>query len=151
VILLVSLIGQVALRWLSAHADGWVPVAPALLRMVEIALSMSAFTVLFAVVFKVLPDAEIAWPDVWAGAAATALLFALGQSSIAAYLAVTATASAYGAAGSLVLLLLWVYYSALILYFGAALTKVRAVAAGRRVVPRPTAVLVREEIIVESA
>jgi membrane protein len=150
-ILLASLVGHVAVGWLVAYAEGWGPLAPLPLRVLETALSVVAFTVLFAVVFKVLPDAEVAWQDVRAGAFATALLFTLGQSSIAAYLVATATASAYGAAGSLVLLLLWVYYSALIVYFGAALTKAHALAAGRPVVPRPTAVLVREELIVDEA
>lgn len=150
-ILMASLVGRVVVHWLVAHAEGWVPIPPALLIVLETALSVAAFTALFAVVFKVLPDAEIAWQDVGAGAVTTALLFTLGQSSIAAYLAVTATASPSGAAGSLVLLLLWIYYSALILYFGAALAKARALAAGRRVVPRRTAVLVREVLIVDEA
>lgn len=149
VILLASLLAQIVLRWMVASAEGWVPVVPVLLRTAEMALSAAAFTVLFAVIFKILPDAQVAWRDAWVGGATTALLSVLGQSSIAAYLVVTAPASAYGAAGSLVLLLLWVYYSALILYFGAALTKVHALAAGRPVVPRPTAALLREEVVEE--
>jgi membrane protein len=79
------------------------------------------------------------------------VLFVIGRYVIAWYLAYTAPASAYGAAGSLVLILLWVYYSSLILFFGAALTKARLLASGRPVVPRPTVVRVREEIVREEA
>jgi len=147
VILLATLVGQIALRWLIMYAENWVPVTPVLLHVVETAISAAAFTVLFALIFKILPDVEIAWSDVWTGAATTALLFVVGQSLIAAYLVVTATGSTYGAAGSLVLLLFWVYYSALMLYFGAALTKAHALASGRPIVPRPTAVLVKEEMV----
>ncbi|HQZ38093.1 MAG TPA: YihY/virulence factor BrkB family protein [Vicinamibacterales bacterium] len=145
-VLLASLVANVVLRSLVAYAEDWVQVSPLLVGAVEIVVSTVVFTLLFAVIFKVLPDAVVGWEDVWVGAATTGVLFVAGQSLIAAYLAVTAPASAYGAAGSLVLLLLWVYYSALILYFGAAVTKAHVLAAGRVVVPRPTAVLVREEL-----
>jgi membrane protein len=93
----------------------------------------------------------VAWQDVWVGAAITAVLFVAGRYGIAVYLAYTAPASTYGAAGSLVLILLWVYYSSLILFFGAALTKARVVSAGKPVVPRAMAVRVREEVVEEDA
>lgn len=149
IILLGSLVATIVLRSLVAHAEGWVAVSPILVGTLEAFVSVVVFTLLFAVIFKVLPDVAVGWQDVWVGAAATGALFVVGKSLIAAYLAVTAPASAYGAAGSLVLLLLWVYYSALILYFGAAVTKARVLASGRAVVPRPTAVLVREELLLE--
>ncbi len=148
-ILLVSLLLSVALRAAIAYADEWIPVPAAALTASELVLSVAVVTALFAVIFKVLPDAVVEWRDVWIGAAFTALLFVVGRSLIALYLAYTAPASTYGAAGSLVLLLLWVYYSSLILFFGAALTKARLLASGRPVVPRSTAVLIREVVVEE--
>jgi membrane protein len=149
-ILLVSLLLSVALRALIHYADEWIPVPAVLLTGVELVVSFVVFTILFAVIFKVLPDAEIEWPDVWAGAAATTVLFIAGRYLIAFYLTYKAPASPYGAAGSLVLLLLWVYYSSLILFFGAALTKARLIASGRDVVPRPLAVRVKEVLLEDS-
>lgn len=148
-VLLVSLLLNVALRAVIAYAEGWMPVPPLLLTIAELVLSLAVITLLFAVMFKVLPDAVIDWSDVWTGAAITATLFVIGRYFIAFYLAYTAPSSTYGAAGSLVLILLWVYYSSLILFFGAALTKARVLAAGKRVVPRPTAIRVKEEMVEE--
>jgi membrane protein len=148
-VLLVSLLLNVALRAVIQHAEGWVLVPPAFLSGAELLLSLLIITALFAVIFKVLPDAIIDWHDVWFGAAMTAVLFVSGRHLIAFYLTYTAPASTYGAAGSLVLILLWVYYSSLILFFGAALTKARVLAEGKSVVPRATAVRVKEVIIEE--
>ena len=149
-ILLVSLLLNVAVRAVIAYAESWIVVPPLLLTSIELVLSLVVITALFGVIFKVLPDVIVEWQDVWIGAAITAVLFIAGRYIIAFYLAYTAPASVYGAAGSLVLILLWVYYSSLILFFGAALTKARVLASGKPVVPRPTAVRVREEIIEES-
>jgi len=146
-ILLVSLLLSVVLRAIVRYADSWVPFPTAALTAAEFGLSLLVITILFAVIFKVLPDVRIDWRDVWTGAAITAALFTIGRYLIAAYLAYTAPASTYGAAGSLVLLLLWVYYSSLILLFGAAVTHARAVASGKPVTPRPMAVRVRQEIV----
>jgi membrane protein len=96
--------------------------------------------VLFALVFRVLPDAKIAWRDVWVGAATTAVLFAAGNYLIGLYLSRGGVTSAYGAAGSLVVLLMWVYYSSQILLFGAEFTQVYARRSGRRPDPTPNAV-----------
>jgi membrane protein len=148
-ILLVSLLLNVALRAIIRYADAWAPVPPTLLTTAELLVSFGVITVLFAVIYKVLPDAVIDWQDVWIGASIAAALFIAGRYLIAVYLAYTAPASTYGAAGSLVLVLLWVYYSSLILFFGAALTKARVLASGKHVVPRATAVRVREEIVEE--
>lgn len=148
-VLLVSLLLNVALRAIIGYADNWIPVPPVLLSGAELLLSLVVITVLFAVIFKVLPDAVIEWRDVWSGAAITAVLFIIGRYVIAFYLTYTAPASTYGAAGSLVLVLLWVYYSSLILFFGAAVTRARVLASGRRVIPRSTAVRIREEILEE--
>lgn len=148
-VLLVSLLLNVALRAVIAYAEGWAPIPPLLLSGLELVLSLVVITILFAVMFKVLPDAVVDWEDVWVGAGITAVLFIAGRYLIALYLAYTAPGSTYGAAGSLVLILVWVYYSSLILFFGAALTKARVLAAGKRVVPRATAVRVKEELIEE--
>lgn len=149
-ILLVSLLLNVALSAVVAYAENWVSIPPHLLSSIELVLSLVVVTALFAVMFKVLPDVVVDWQDVWAGAAITAVLFIAGRYGIALYLAYMAPASTYGAAGSLVLILLWVYYSSLILFFGAALTKARVLAAGKAVVPRAMAVRVREEIVEEN-
>jgi AraC-like DNA-binding protein len=103
---------------------------------------LSVVVLLFACIFKFLPDAKIQWRDVWAGATLTAFLFALGKWAIGLYLASGSAASAYGAASSLITLLLWVYYSAQILLFGAEFTQVFANHAGRGVAPDKNAVRV---------
>jgi membrane protein len=93
-------------------------------------------TVLFALIFKFLPDAKIAWSDVWVGAFLTAVLFSIGKVLIGLYLGKASIGSAYGAAGSLVVLLVWIYYSSLILFFGAELTQVYAKRFGSQIVPK---------------
>jgi membrane protein len=102
---------------------------------VNLVISIGVITVLFALIFKFLPDAEIAWRDVWLGAFVTAVLFSLGKFLIGLYLGNSAVASSFGAAGSLVLLLIWIYYSAQILLFGAELTQVYANKFGSKIVP----------------
>lgn len=114
-------------------------------RVVNFAVSLLATWVLFALIFKIIPDVEIAWRDVALGAALTAVLFALGRWALGLYLANSATASAYGAAGSLVLLLVWVYYSAQILFMGAEFTQVYARRYGSKIVPSENAVPLSEE------
>ncbi len=104
--------------------------------------SFLVVVLLFAAIFKVLPDAMIRWRDVWVGAAVTALLFSLGKHLIGFYLSHAGIGSPYGAAGSLALLLVWVYYSSLILLLGAEFTQVWAQRQGRRINPAPGAVRV---------
>lgn len=146
-VLLVSLLLGVTLRAMLHFANRFVPEVQALLSGTELVASGVAIALLFGAIFKVLPDVVLRWRDVAVGAAVTAVLFSFGRYAIAAYLAYTATASAYGAAGSVVLILLWVYYSSLILLFGAAFTKVHLLSRGRLVVPRNSAVLVRRELL----
>ena len=146
-VLLVSLLLSVALRAVMVFADQWLPVPGEAMVSLEIVLSLTVITLLFAAMFKILPDVILSWRDVLPGAAVTALLFTLGRSLIAIYLANTATASTYGAAGSLVLLLLWVNYSSLILLYGAAFTRAHVEARGIKVKPRNTAVCVHRELI----
>jgi len=146
-VLLVSLLLSVILRAMIVFASDWLPMPGWLLLGLEMALSLGVVTLLFAAIFRVLPDVILGWRDVMVGALVTAVLFTIGRSAIAFYLANTATASTYGAAGSLVLLLLWVNYSSLILLFGAAFTRANLEARGRSVHPRSTAVCVHRELI----
>ena len=149
-VLIVSLVFGIALRAVVQFADVWLPVPAGLLTGSEFVISLFMVTLLFATIFKVLPDVVLSWRDVMLGALVTALLFAFGRTLIAMYLTYAAPASAYGAAASLVLILLWVYFSSLILLFGAAFTRMHMEARGRSIMPRNMAVRVRNEII-ESA
>jgi membrane protein len=112
--------------------------------LLSILVSLLVVTLLFAMVFKLLPDVTIAWRDVWVGAFFTAVLFLVGEYLLSLYLGRKGTTSAYGAAGSVVLLLMWIYYSSLILFFGAEFTKVRAARRGSRVEPNQHAVAAEE-------
>jgi membrane protein len=104
-------------------------------RTLNAVVSLGVITTLFALVYRVLPDVELAWRDVLTGAFVTAVLFTLGKQVIGFYLGQSATASSYGAAGSVIVLLLWVYYSTQILLLGAEFTRVYAEAHGKR--PQP--------------
>jgi hypothetical protein len=108
-------------------------------------VSFGVITLLFAMIYKILPDVKVAWSDVWIGAAATAALFTLGKFLIGLYLGQSGISSTYGAAGSLVLLLIWIYYSAQILFLGAEFTQVYAKRYGSRIEPDDDAVPVTEE------
>lgn len=137
-ILLVSLVVTAALE---ALAKFWTPAAlPGgfyLWLAINHAVSLSVITLLFAMIYKYLPDVNINWREVWAGALTTAALFVVGKHLLGVYLGRSGVASAYGAAGSLVLLLLWVYYSAQIFLFGASLTYVYAQRSRGAAVPTP--------------
>lgn len=146
-ILMVSLVLGVVLRGMLQAADNLVPYASLLTTSVESLVSLGVVTLLFATIFKVLPDVVLRWQDVLIGAVVTAVLFTIGRSVIAIYLAYTATASTYGAAGSVVMILLWVYYSSLILLFGAAFTRSLLLRRGRPLIPRNSAVIVKREFV----
>ena len=148
-IMLVSLLLSVALRSIMAFADGWLPVPGWAMVGMELLLSLLVITLLFAAMFKILPDVLLSWRDVMLGAFITAVLFTVGRSLISVYLAYTATASAYGAAGSLALLLLWVNYSSMILLFGAAFTRAHLEGRGKPIRPKRTAVRVQREFLAE--
>jgi membrane protein len=135
-LLLVSLVISAALSAMARYVSGLVPGLDVVWMIVNFVFSFAVVTVLFAMIFKVLPDVRIAWRDVWIGATFTALLFTLGKFLLGLYLGRNATVSAYGAAGSLVLILLWVYYSAQILFFGAELTQVYANRFGAHLQPK---------------
>jgi membrane protein len=125
-LLLVSLIISAALTAVIQLFHGILPGSDALWQGLELLVSFGLITLLFALIYKVLPDVEMAWRNVWMGAAITALLFTVGKFLLGLYLGQKGITSPYGAAGSLVLVLLWVYYSGLIFFFGAAFTKVYA-------------------------
>jgi membrane protein len=129
-LLLVSLLVSAGLSALSHYAWTQMGGAAALLKAADMLLSFAVITVLFAALFKYLPDTPVPWRDVWEGALFTAGLFTVGKHAIGLYLGTSGVSSSYGAAGSLVLVMMWVYYSTQILLFGAEFTHV--VAATRR-------------------
>ncbi|PJJ85066.1 YihY/virulence factor BrkB family protein [Mucilaginibacter auburnensis] len=142
-LLLVSLVVNGALDALSGKLKTYLPdITVVVFYIINIAISFIVITILFAVIFKVLPDAKIAWKDVRSGAIFTALLFMLGRLVIGIYVASSANSSTYGAAGSLIAILLWVYYTAAILYFGAEFTKAYVDFKGRKIEPAEYAVYV---------
>ncbi|HEX6270338.1 MAG TPA: YihY/virulence factor BrkB family protein [Anaerolineales bacterium] len=134
-LLLVSLVISAGLSATEETIGNAFPLSEFILQIVNLVISIGAITVLFALIFKFLPDADIAWRDVWLGAFVTALLFSIGKTAIGIYLGNSAVASSFGAAGSLVLLLIWIYYSAQILLFGAEFTQVYANKFGSKIVP----------------
>lgn len=125
-LLLVSLVLSAVLaaveHWAGTYTGNWALVG----RAINFMLSIGVVTLVIAMIYKVLPDTKVEWRDVWLGAVATAVMFNLGKYAIAVYLGQTALASSYGAAGSLAALLVWVYYSSMILLFGAEFTQVFA-------------------------
>ncbi|MGZ3388023.1 MAG: YhjD/YihY/BrkB family envelope integrity protein [Isosphaeraceae bacterium] len=134
-LLLVSLVLSAALAAFFALAGALAPGLGAVLQVANILVSFTVVAVLFALIFKLLPDAKIAWRDVWVGAVLTTVLFLVGKALIGLYLGRSGYGSAYGAAGSLVVLLVWIYYSAQILFFGAEFTQVYANRYGSRIEP----------------
>ena len=122
--LLVSLVVSAILSSLNKFTTGLFPGQEQFWQTVNFLVSFAVVTLLFALIFKYLPEVRIKWRDVWLGAAVTSLLFTLGKLGIGLYLGNSGVASAYGAASSLVIILLWVYYSAMILFFGAEFTQV---------------------------
>jgi membrane protein len=137
-LLMVSLVASAALAglgdWLRAYMMHWNVVLPAL----DLLLSMTLATCLFAMIYKYVPRESIAWGDVWVGGFVTAALFSVGKSLIGLYLGRSSLSTAYGAAGSVMVLLLWIYYSAQIFLFGAEFTHVFAYTRGSRRGHRPT-------------
>lgn len=135
-LLLVTLVISTALAAIGGYLKGTLIGSQYLLQGLDFALSFVFTTLLFAMIYKILPDAHVRWSYVWMGAAVTALLFSLGKILIGLYLGKSSVASAYGAAGSLIIILIWVYYSAQILLFGAELTHCYAARQGP--LPGPT-------------
>lgn len=138
-LLLVSLLLTTAMAALGLKADTLPETLRWLAQGVTFTVTFVVITALFAMIFKLLPDVQMAWRDVWLGAFVTAALFSVGKFAIGTYLGHSSMASSYGVAGSFVVLLVWTYYSAQILFFGAELTQVYANTYGSKIVPAENA------------
>jgi membrane protein len=149
-LLLTSLVVSMGVVALIRYAEYWIPIPSFAIAAIDLTVSLGIATVLFATIFKVLPDVHLEWRDMWEAGFLTAALFVLGQYMISLYLTTMAPASTYGAAGSLVLVLFWVYYSSLIVFFGAAFTRVRMGYRRLGVVPKKTAAKVVIEVLEET-
>jgi membrane protein len=134
-LLMVSLLLSAGVAALSKHFESFLALPAPVWAIIAFLLSFAVITTMIALIFKVLPDAKIHWRDVWIGSVITAFFFELGKTGLAWYLGRESTSSSYGAAGAVVLLLLWVYYASCILFFGAEFTQIFAAAHGRFIVP----------------
>jgi membrane protein len=143
-VLLVSLVLSAGLSAVGNLLGNLLPGGAIFWQIINFMISFAIITALFAAIYKVLPDATVAWGDVWIGAAVTALLFTVGKLLIGLYLGHASVGSTFGAAGSLLVFLVWVYYSAQILFFGAEFTQVYARKYGSRIQPAEGAVWVDE-------
>ena len=144
-LLLVSLVINAAVAAVSTYLNGILPGGQIIGQILSIVLTFLVITVMFALLFKFLPDVKIAWSDVWIGAAITAILFGLGQLALALYLSLSNVGSSFGATGALVVVLVWIYYSAQILLLGAEFTQVYTNKYGSHVRPAENAEFVTEE------
>lgn len=138
-LLLVSLVVSTAISAVGHMISRAVTIPEAVMQLINLVASFGLITLLFAAMFRILPDAQIRWRMVWIGAASTALLFSLGKYLIGLYLGRASVVSVYGAAGSLALILLWIYYSSIIFFLGAEFTQAYAVHAGEEIAPSPHA------------
>ena len=139
-LLIVSLTASAALSALGDYLGRTLPGGVALWQVMNIVISVVVIAFLFAVLFKYIPDGWVAWRDALVGGTVTSILFTLGELVIGLYLGRTNVGSAFGAAGSLIVLLSWVYYSSIIFFFGAEFTKAYAMEFGDRVRPDSDAV-----------
>ncbi|MET0261497.1 MAG: YihY/virulence factor BrkB family protein [Rariglobus sp.] len=146
-LLLVSLLLTTALSTFVEYINARIPIPAILVQGVDVFVALGVITILFACVFKIMPDVHVRWRDVWRGAFVAAILFSVGRVVIALYLKYSDVASVYGAAGSLVGLLIWIYYSCAILLYGAEFTRAHREQNGLPVTPKSTAVLVRQEVV----
>ncbi len=131
-LLLISLVLSAGIAAAAKFLRGYIPASGGVWEGANLLASVLVITILFALIFRILPDTYIAWRDVWIGAALTSVLFTIGKFLIGLYLGKAAVASSYGAAGSLIIILLWTYYSSQILFFGAEFTRVFAHRFGTR-------------------
>ena len=141
-LLLISLVISILLAALGIYMSGRLQLPSAVWQAWDFLISFMVVSCLFAMIFKLLPNVIIRWRDVWLGSISTAFLFTVGKFVIGYYLAASSIASSFGAAGSVVIVLVWIYYSACILFFGAEITKIYARKFGSGIVPNSRAVLV---------
>ncbi|KIA98853.1 ribonuclease BN [Flavobacterium sp. KMS] len=147
-LMLVSLFVSTILDLMSARLKLYFPESTVyLFNIINLIIILISITLLFAIIFKALPDGIIKWKDAFIGASCTAVLFMIGKFAIGFYLGSSTTASVYGAAGSVIIILVWVYYSAIILYFGAEFTKVYAKTYGGKIYPNEYSVEIKKEIL----
>ncbi|KFF13815.1 YihY/virulence factor BrkB family protein [Flavobacterium hydatis] len=147
-LMLVSLFVSTILDLMSERLKLYFPESTVyLFNVVNLFIVLISITLLFAIIFKALPDGIIKWKDAFIGASCTAVLFMIGKFGIGFYLGSSTTASVYGAAGSVIIILVWVYYSAIILYFGAEFTKVYARSYGGNIYPNEYSVEIKKEIL----
>ena len=146
-LVLASVLLSTAVSVLAPYLEAQLPGGSWLVRALDLAVSTLFLWVAFAATYRILPDAQIAWRDVWVGALATAILFVVGKALIGLYLGRSDLGSAYGAAGSVFLLLVWLYYSAQIFILGATFTQVWARARGRDILPEDYAVRITERTV----
>lgn len=146
-LMLVSLLVTATLTSFGDAVASWLPggLSGVFLQGLSMGLSLAVATLLFAAIYRFLPDAHVAWRDVWVGALGTAVLFEAGKFLLGFWISRSSPAEAFGAAGSLVLILIWIYYSSLILFLGAEFTQVWAVERGAGIEPEDGAVRVVEE------
>lgn len=145
-LLLISLTLSAVLSALGTYMRGLVPMPHVLWAITDFLISFVVVGLLFAMMFRFLPNVKIRWRDVWVGALGTSVLFSIGKTLIGLYLGTSTVASSYGAAGSVIILLLWIYYSACILFFGAEYTKVYARRTGAPIVPSEDAMLLKDAL-----
>lgn len=146
-LLLVSLMVNTVMDVLNARLVTYFPDATVyLFYVLNIVILFMSTTILFSIIFKTLPDGNIGWRDTLIGSSFTSVFFMIGKFAIGFYLGNSTVASVYGAAGSVVIILVWVYYSAIILYFGAEFTKVYSRMYGKKIIPNEYAVEIQKEI-----
>jgi len=148
-LLLTSFLISIALATIMEYAEGWIPVPSLLVTIADAVVSLLIMTLLFGLIFRVLPDVRLSWRNVARGSVLTAVLFMVGQYFISLYLTRAGPASAYGAAGSLVIVLMWVYYSSLILHFGTAVTRTLLTQEGGTVRTIRGSVRIKTEVVEE--
>jgi len=144
-LLLVSLVATAALGAVGDYFTQLFPGFEVLMQVLNFIVSFLVITLMFALLFKYVPDAKIAWGDVWLGAAITSMLFTVGRTALGLYLGNSSTASDFGAASAVIIILVWIYYSAQILFFGAEFTQVYANNFGSGIVPEEGAQQVSDE------
>jgi len=149
--LLVSVTLSTIVSGFAETLTGYIPLGEWVLQGINIAISLVMLIALFGATLKIIPDAEVAWSDVWLGATVTSVLFIVGQYALSIYLGKSAPGSAYGAAGSIVAFVVWVYYSALILFLGAEFTQVYANRFGSRIRPDEAAIPLEQAVVAEQA
>ena len=151
-LLLVALIVNTILDVFSGHIQELFPqLAVYIFYVINLIVLLLIITFMFAVIFKVLPDGHLPWKDALIGAAFTSFLFMIGKFVIGLYLGQSKAGYAYGAAGSLIVILLWVYYSSIILYFGAEFTEAYSYTFGKGIIPKKEAVMIEKKEVLTNA